>query len=512
MKCPRCQNRMAFDATIGKMRCTACGFRLFEDSLESPSSESPSSAPARAPKNKPASADAASGLLHIDLSAGMDFSRIPPEQEEYTRIRIRSRCEEAELCIARGDYAAARRALRGALDLNEQFAEPWFFLAALAETPADQRNFLEHAVACDPTNMRAVEYLTRLNYKAKEKKKAAPPLKGVRPIAARSTEPDEASTVLLICPECNGQLDYRVGEKSVRCKFCGTLIVDADDLMRTTNPTPIIEEILRSKHEPRIWNIGKRWMRCPNCGATTTLSRQTLSNTCRFCGSQQVIQESVNHQFEEPSLILPLTVDEAEARAAIELKLRSGLRAFTRFFADTINKVELYAVYLPFWLFDADMNVKWAWSGAPDKGEHPVILDNVPYFAGSNLSRAMLTALEPFDLSESVDYDPRFLAPIPALLYDMTAIQASIEVREKLSRAATDNARQAVYMHRPTRSYEKDSDPGELSLFAMSKFISYRLALLPVWLARLTEEDGDTRPVIINGQTAKVVLGKVVKQ
>ena len=60
------------------------------------------------------------------------------------------------------------------------------------------------------------------------------------------------------------------------------------------------------------------------------------------------------------------------ARELIEKKLRSGFRSITRFFADAIASVELHGISLPFWVFDAEMNVAWSWSAAPEHGVHPV--------------------------------------------------------------------------------------------------------------------------------------------
>ncbi len=41
--------------------------------------------------------------------------------------------------------------------------------------------------------------------------------------------------------------------------------------------------------------------------------------------------------------------------------------------------------------------------------------------------------------------------------------------------------------------------------------MSFRLLLLPVWIATLSEVDGDTRPALVNGQTVRVVLGSARK-
>src|SRR5258706_8173950 len=128
MLCPRCQNHMALDKETHKMRCPACGFRLFEDDLEalpSGNSEGQAAAPLSG------SFQLAPGMINIDLTAGMDFSRIPSENE-YDETRIRGKCYDALEAMRRHDYPGARSAFKNVLELAEQYSDAWLFLAAIA--------------------------------------------------------------------------------------------------------------------------------------------------------------------------------------------------------------------------------------------------------------------------------------------------------------------------------------------------------------------------------------------
>jgi hypothetical protein len=51
----------------------------------------------------------------------------------------------------------------------------------------------------------------------------------------------------------------------------------------------------------------------------------------------------------------------------------------------------------------------------------------------------------------------------------------------------------------------------KVTVMPMMKQMTFRLLLLPVWSVTLFEEDGEVRPVLVNGQTGKVVLGKAKK-
>jgi len=171
-----------------------------------------------------------------------------------------------------------------------------------------------------------------------------------------------------------------------------------------------------------------------------------------------------------------------------------------------VDRIALEGVYLPFWVFDADMVVNWSWTSAPAHGKHPILLSDVLHLAAPTPSRDLLEKVEPFDLRRGVDYDPRLLATYPALLYSLDLTQASIDVRTRLTHLACRAAEPGLRVRRP-RGYNNDDDPGRLQTNAATQFMTYRFALLPVWIGSLLEADGDHQPVIVNGQTGKVALG-----
>jgi hypothetical protein len=56
------------------------------------------------------------------------------------------------------------------------------------------------------------------------------------------------------------------------------------------------------------------------------------------------------------------------------------------------------------------------------------------------------------------------------------------------------------------------NEPGEfVTITSQIRSMSFRLLLLPVWIALLTEVDGDMRIGLVNGQAGRVALGKSQK-
>ncbi len=506
MNCPRChQDRLVFDWTIGTMRCESCGHRLYEDDAPPPAAPEPSAAlpPAPPAQTEPATPTVFSSAkrppIAFDVPVGMDLDALPEQLNDFEKVRMRGRLETVMYALAQGRRQAAYRALKAALDISPDYADGWLQLAALAEDADEQRACLEHVLASQPGHTLAMQTLARLDGTLPDS--ATEP-----PLTSSQSEPGQVATQTLKCPQCGGRLTYREDEKEVICHFCGFRVLDADDLARTDRHETLLQGNLKRKQQAVAWNIGQRWLRCDSCGAITTLSRQTLTSTCRFCQSRHVLQENVNLRFEQPDLIVPFGVSGDQAGAAISEHLGSGMRRLTRLFADEVDRITLEGVYLPFWVFDADMVVNWSWTSAPAHGKHPILLSDVLHLAAPTPSRDLLEKVEPFDLRRGVDYDPRLLATYPALLYSLDLTQASIDVRTRLTRLACREAEPGLRMRKP-RGFNNDDDPGRLQTNASTQFMTYRFALLPIWIGFLLEADGDRQPVLVNGQTGKVALG-----
>lgn len=505
MECPRCNSaELIFNPETNQNQCPDCGFRLFVDSAEgsqwgggrprqqrldaeqSPIKPLPNSSsdPPPVPMDLPKT---------ISQSALLD---VP----EVTRTRIRGYCEEGLSAIERGDRSRAIKAFRTAVELVNDFAEAWYMLAGLADNIDTQRKCVERVLALRPHHGAAQNVLMRI--------------KG----ATSTAKEDQAKSLReavekeIKCPLCNGRLEFLEQSQQVRCVFCGATAVSIEDLHRSGKQTTLAEGMLKRKTRPTDWNIGTRHLQCKSCGASTTLTRQTMTHSCRFCQSRTISVAGVSHHYEQPDLIVPFRSQEDAIQLAIQNKLKSGVRRFTRFFADPVKDIVIAPVYLPYWVFDAEMSVSWSWTNAPDHGQHPILLGDILFFAGTHLPANILASIEPFDLTQGVDYDARLLAEHPAELYEIDVDRASLDVRPHLGKIAQNKARVSLQIRKPSRGYGGDDNgAGRLRMNPATKFLTYRLALLPVWIGRLTEVDGDWRTILVNGQTGQVAMDKLQK-
>ncbi len=518
MECPRCQQaQLAFDWSIGTMRCSACQYRLYEDDQPAEPAAPPHTPAFTVDPRQPdvetaitqatavmPAATAPTGKqppVAFDVPRVLDTEAIPAYLSSYEQVRMRGRLKDAVLALADDDREAFRRVLLSVLEISEDHADTWLHLASMAEDAEEQRRCLEHVVAISPGHPVAMRIMAQLDGRLQET---------ALPASRRKLDEGQVATTRLSCPQCGGTLTYNEATKEVNCAFCGYHIIDADDLDRTDRHSTILEGNVKRKQQAHNWNIGQKWLHCDECGANITISRNTLTNTCRFCQSRHIVQESIQHRFEQPDLIVPFTVDERAAHEAVNTHLSTGLRRITRLFADAVDRIDLQGSYLPFWVFDADMIVNWHWTNAPVHGQHPILLSDILYHAAPTPDRELLLKIEPFHLRKGVDYDPRLLAVHPAQLYALDMTQSSIDVRTRLGREATKKAEPGLRIRRP-RGYDREDNPGRLQMNARTQFLTYRLALLPVWTGQLIEEDGDTRQILVNGQTGEVALGDLTK-
>jgi DNA-directed RNA polymerase subunit RPC12/RpoP len=504
MECPRCNaTELIFNPKTQQNTCPECGFRLFVDSAEGsqrgvgrPRKDRQDAEPAMQSRSQPKVSRPPVPMELPKIISQSALLDIP----EVTRTRIRGYCDEGLNAIERGDKPSAIKAFRVAIELEKDFADAWYMLAGLSDDINTQRKCIERVLAYQPHNAAAQNVLMRING------------------AVGSTAQNQAEALREVieqaikCPHCNGRLEFLEATGQVRCVFCGATAVSVDDLQRSGKQTTLAEGMLKRKSRPTDWNIGTRRLHCKSCGASTTLTRQTMTNTCRFCQSRTVTVAGVSHHYQQPDLILPFRSQETDIQRAIQHKLKSGVRRFTRFFADEIKDIVVAPIYLPFWIFDAEMSVGWSWTNAPDHGVHPILLGDVLFFAGTHVPTAILEGIEPFDLTQGVDYDARLLAEHPAELYAIDVDQASIDVRPRLGKIAQNKARISLQIRKPSRGFGgDDSGAGRLRMNPSTKFLTYRLALIPIWLGRLTEADGDWRTIVVNDQTGNVGLDNLQK-
>ena len=487
--CPKCDHPLTLNPERGIFHCENCGFK------------------------RPETLDEAAERIRA-ARAVHNLHDVPITHRGTLDYRARSLFEDGQAKLQRGDTAAALDAFRDALDLQPDFTDAHLWIAKLSDDEAVKRDHLSEIIARDPGNLDALRMLMVLNKEITPEEAELSRDNRRTPAIRQIDEAVAAQTTALLCPVCGGTLTIDEANGRVVCKFCGhTEPLDAQ--RHASEGAEILgSALIKRRIQPVKWIVGKRILHCNQCGAERTIPARRLASRCPFCGSQQVIEQDALNTIEQPDGLLPFTVSEEEAKAAIRERLKGiGERIAGWFDDNRVVNAAVEGVYLPYWVFDALVEVSKTTidrrtSSLYERHQPINPYLNEKYNDGLiGISIPAVTSPAPdltgqigaFDTSAVVAYEPKLLARYPAALYDIDFDDAALSAQS----AAADQMR--------ARYKVGESSSVEVSVFTMVRQMSFTLLLLPVWVITLFERDGDVRPTLVNGQTGKVALGKAIK-
>jgi predicted RNA-binding Zn-ribbon protein involved in translation (DUF1610 family) len=409
----------------------------------------------------------------------------------------------AYLLLRRGERTRAAQHLRALTLDSPDFADPWIWLSATTDDPAERIDYLENAVLKEPAHPLALDAL------ALAQGKISPASEG----RGRGEGSGQAITTA-VCPQCSGSLHYEPGATEVACPYCGHQ-VDLERVNLLEAEARLVGDLqLQRRYRGHTWAEVQRVVRCQSCGAELVMTRH-LAKQCAFCGSTSILTEDNQRTFEQPDGFLPFEIDEQRAMDAVDKARRASLQRLRTWLAGGEQRpVEFLPVYLPFWVFDGFVEVRvWATDGSvprtflgdavPDA--NVMMFDNLLFSAVHVPGSAFLKRIFPFELGALVPYGPRLLADWPAALYhrDVEVVfkdadDAMIALARQRAGILLTQKSSSVSRSRVGRSFQVNS-------------ATYQLVLLPVWVALM--QGADRRSLaLVNGQTGKVAFGPTVSR
>ena len=235
------------------------------------------------------------------------------------------------------------------------------------------------------------------------------------------------------------------------------------------------------------------------------------ATSCPYCGNPVVVVDSFDGML-RPDYVIPFKLDKNAAKAALENHVK-GKVLLPKLFKSKNRIDSITGIYVPFWLFDCDTdaNIRYkatrisSWSDSRynyTKTDHFSLLrsgsmgfDKVPVDGSTKMDDTFMEAIEPFDYSQTVDFQTAYLAGYLADKYDVDANASIPRVNERI-KASTVSAFQSTTMGYAT------CVPEDVNVRIKQGAIGY--ALLPVWMLN-TEYMGKTYSFAMNGQTGKLI-------
>ena len=318
------------------------------------------------------------------------------------------------------------------------------------------------------------------------------------------------------CPNCDGSVNFDAGTQEMLCPFCdSTFDVEALKSYDEDCASDAPDEIEWAVHEDIEWQEGEqeglRAYQCNSCGGEVIGDAVTAAASCPYCGSPVVMKGRLSGAL-RPDCIIPFQLDKAAAKAALKRHL-ADKKLLPRCFKSTKTLDNIKGIYVPFWLFDAeiDANMRYrtttvrSWSDARFnyiQTRHfnvtrrgPMAFDAVPVDASAKMPADLMESLEPFDTKAARDFSTAFLAGYLADKFDFDSDLCKQRAKQRIKQSADDAFRQTVTGYVTVT-------PQYSGVYLKSSVVKY--ALLPVWAITATWR-GQTYLFAMNGQTGKFV-------
>lgn len=319
------------------------------------------------------------------------------------------------------------------------------------------------------------------------------------------------------CPCCGGAVEFNSNVQKMKCPYCDTEF--EMDVLQAYN-----EDLQNEEEDELSWEspAGGEWqdgetdgMRiyiCESCAGEIIGDENLGATKCPYCGNNVVIKGQFAGDL-KPDYVIPFKLDKKAAKEAFKNHLQ-GKKLLPKMFKDENHLEEIKGIYVPFWLFDADVNgyMRYratrvrTWSDSnyiyTQTNFYSVVrggsvgFERVPVDGSTRMLDEWMESLEPFDFSEAVDFQTAYLAGYLADKYDVSA-DASVErANNRIRQSMEDIFRSSI-----SASYTSVmKENGSINI----QNGKAKYALYPVWVLTTKWRD-QVYLFAMNGQTGKFV-------
>ena len=258
------------------------------------------------------------------------------------------------------------------------------------------------------------------------------------------------------CPCCGGAIAFDSTIQKMKCPYCNTEFeMDAlkgYDAELQDEETDSMEWETAAGGE---WGEGEtdglRTYVCKSCGGEIVGDANTAATSCPFCDNPIVMMGQFSGSL-KPDLVIPFKLDKKAAKEGL-MKHLTGKRLLPKIFKDQNHIDEIKGVYVPFWLFDTDVDAKVrykatkirTWSDSDYNYTQTsyymvhrggsVGFEYVPVDGSTKMADDLMESIEPFNCGEAVNFQTAYLAGYLADKYDVTAEESIDRANERVKKS-----------------------------------------------------------------------------
>lgn len=326
-----------------------------------------------------------------------------------------------------------------------------------------------------------------------------------------------AELITYKCPCCGGSIEFNSTVQKMKCPYCDTeyemeTLQSLDEALSEEKPDNMQWE---QKPEAEWSEDEKNDMRsyiCQSCGGEIIGDETTGATSCPYCGNPTVMAEQFAGLL-KPEFIIPFKLDKKAAKEGLARHL-SNKRFLPKVFKDENHLDEIRGIYVPFWLFDSEADAQLRFKGTKLRTWHDsrynytetsyysvirggeIAFEGVPVDGSTKMPDDLMESLEPYDLSEAVDFQTAYMAGYLADKYDVSAEQSMERANARIKQTVET-------------AFTRTAQPGYASLIPEQNRVQLkksrvRYGLYPVWILNTTWND--TKYIFaMNGQTGKFI-------
>ncbi len=317
------------------------------------------------------------------------------------------------------------------------------------------------------------------------------------------------------CPNCGGAVTFDSTLQKMKCPYCDSEFeIDAlkeHDQALKQEP----KEDMNWKTSEAQWQEGETEgicsYVCKSCGGEIVGDENMAATSCPYCGNPVVMTGKFSGGL-KPDYVIPFKLDKKAAKETLK-KFYGKKKLLPKVFKDQNHIEEVKGIYVPFWLFDADVDADVHYKAtrlrtwSDDKYDYTetsyyavtrggnIGFERVPVDGSSKMPDDLMESIEPFDFTQAVDFQTAYLAGYLADKYDVDSEQSIERANERIKKSTEDSFAETVEGYTSVI-------PETTNLSLHKGQVKY--ALYPVWLLN-TKWNGQQYQFAMNGQTGKMV-------
>ena len=261
------------------------------------------------------------------------------------------------------------------------------------------------------------------------------------------------------CPCCGGAIAFDSDSQKLKCPYCDTefeleALKGYDAELQGDQADDMKWETSAGSEWQEGESEGLRTYVCNSCGGEIVGDENMAATSCPFCGNPVVMMGQFAGAL-KPDVVIPFKLNKKAAKQGL-MKHLTGKRLLPKIFKDQNHIDEIKGIYVPFWLFDTDVDAQVryratrirTWSTSDYNYTETsyymvhrggsIGYEHIPVDGSTKMADDLMESIEPYDYSGAVDFQTAYLAGYLADKFDVSEEESINRANERVKRSTED--------------------------------------------------------------------------